>query len=99
MSELLLALTGVVLLLTVVAVVVLGRDHPPAWASRGGVRPEPAPDAPLVLPEHPGPDDVGRIAFHVRRRGYDPEEVHAVLDHLARRLPEEGPATGPAPRA
>lgn len=94
MSGLLLALTGAVLVLTVVAVVLLGRDRPPAWTSPRGVRPEPAPTAPLLLPEHPAPEDLRRLAFSVRRRGYDPAEVHAVLEHLARLLPPAEPDAG-----
>ena len=52
--------------------------------------------APLVLPERMTREDVERIAFSVRRRGYDPGEVHAVLDHLAQQLPSDGswPARG-----
>ncbi|MFF0904080.1 UNVERIFIED_CONTAM: DivIVA domain-containing protein [Kocuria sp. CPCC 205316] len=89
MTELLVVLSGLVLLLTVVGVVVLGRDRlaDRVAPARDGIAVGRAPDAPLVLPEHPTAEDLERIAFSVRRRGYDPAEVHAVLAHLADRLP------------
>jgi DivIVA domain-containing protein len=91
MTEILVVLSGLVLLLTVVGVVVLARD---------GIAVGRAPGAPLVLPEHPTAEDVERIAFSVRRRGYDPAEVHAVLAHLADRLPPpEDPPSRPVPGA
>ncbi|MFC4905208.1 hypothetical protein BJF77_14695 [Kocuria sp. CNJ-770] len=98
MTELFVVLTGLVLLLTVGGVLLLGRDRLSAWTApaRDGIRPERAPDAPLVLPEVLTREDVGRIAFSVRRRGYDPGEVHAVLDRLARQLPARDPGPGPA---
>ena len=101
MTELLLVLTGLVLLLTVVGVVVLGRDRVGGWGvlAHDGIVAERAPDAPLVLPERPTPADVERIRFSVRRRGYDPAEVHAVLAHLARRLPAEEPPSDPVREA
>lgn len=99
MTELLVVLAGLVLLLTVLGVVVLGRDRLCGWTgpAQDGISVERAPDAPLVLPERVTAADLDRIAFHVRRRGYDPEEVHAVLAHLARHLPEASSA--PVPRA
>jgi DivIVA domain-containing protein len=103
MSELLLALTAVVLFLTVVAVVVLGRERPPGWAAPwaaaagDGVRPERSSDSALVLPDPVAPEDLERVSFHVRRRGYDPHEVHAVLEHVARSLPAG--SAGQDPRA
>lgn len=101
MTELLVVLTGLVLLLTVVGVVVLGRDRLSGriGPARDGIAVERAPAAPLVLPEHPTRQDVERIAFSVRRRGYDPGEVHAVLAHLADRLPPEDPPSAGGPGA
>ncbi|MEX5298697.1 DivIVA domain-containing protein [Kocuria sp. CPCC 205292] len=101
MTEILMGLTGLVLLLTVVGVVVLGRDRlsDRVAPARDGIDAGRAPAAPLVLPEHPTAEDVGRIAFSVRRRGYDPAEVHAVLAHLADRLPPEDPPSRPVPGA
>ncbi|GAA1759434.1 DivIVA domain-containing protein [Kocuria aegyptia] len=102
MTELLVVLTGLVLLLTVAGVVVLGRDRLSDRVSpaRDGIDVGRAPDAPLVLPEHPTAADVERIAFSVRRRGYDPAEVRAVLAHLADRLPPpEDPPSRPVPGA
>jgi DivIVA domain-containing protein len=98
MTELFVVLTGLVLLLTVSGVVLLGRDRFSAWTApaRDGIRAERAPDAPLVLPEVMTREDVGRIAFSVRRRGYDPGEVHAVLERLARQLPDRDPGSAPA---
>ncbi|WP_298583896.1 DivIVA domain-containing protein [uncultured Kocuria sp.] len=102
MTELLVVLTGLVLLLTVVGVVLLGRDRlaDRVAPARDGIDAGAAPAAPLVLPEHPTAEDVDRIAFSVRRRGYDPAEVHAVLAHLADRLPPpEDPPSRPVPGA
>lgn len=102
MTEILVVLTGLVLLLTVVGVVVLGRDRlaERVVPARDGIAVARAPGAPLVLPEHPTAEDVERIAFSVRRRGYDPAEVHAVLAHLADRLPPpEDPPSRPVPGA
>ncbi|MUN61640.1 DivIVA domain-containing protein [Kocuria sediminis] len=48
------------------------------------------------MPEVMTREDVGRIAFSIRRRGYDPGEVHAVLERLARQLPAQDPGPGPA---
>ena len=74
MTEILVVLSGLVLLLTVVGVVVLGRDRlaERVVPARDGIAVARAPGAPLVLPEHPTAEDVERIAFSVRRRGYDP---------------------------
>lgn len=98
MTELLVVLTGLVLLLTVVGVVLLGRDRLSGRVvpARDGIVVERAPGAPLVLPERMTREDVERIAFSVRRRGYDPGEVHAVLERLARQLPSDGSGPGPA---
>ena len=101
MSELLLTLSGLVLVATVVGVVLLGRDRLSGWTApaRDGIGAERAPDSPLVLPERLTAADVERIAFRVRRRGYDPGEVHAVLARLARQLPEEDPRSVPVRKA
>lgn len=102
MTELLVVLTGLVLLLTVLGVVVLGRDRlaERAGPARDGIAVGRAPAPPLVMPEHPTAQDVERIAFTVRRRGYDPAEVHAVLAYLADRLPPpEEPPSRPVPGA
>lgn len=91
MTELLVVLTGLVLLVTVVAVLVLGRDRLSGVAGPAGdgIGVERAPEAPLVLPERPTAEDLERIAFHVRRRGYDRQEVRDVLALVARQLPPE----------
>ncbi|MFE7632227.1 DivIVA domain-containing protein [Kocuria sp. NPDC057446] len=102
MTELLVVLTGLVMLLTVLGVVVLGRDRlaERVGPARDGIAVGRAPAPPLVLPERPTAQDVERIAFTVRRRGYDPAEVHAVLAHLADRLPPPAePPSGPVPGA
>ncbi|MFI7481051.1 DivIVA domain-containing protein [Kocuria sp. M1R5S2] len=99
MTELLVVLTGLVLLLTLVAVLVLGRDRLSAWSSPAadGIEVEPAPSAPLLLPERFTAEELEDVAFHVRRRGYDRGEVRAVLAAVARQLPpqERSPAAVP----
>jgi DivIVA domain-containing protein len=94
MTELLVVLTGLVLLLTVVAVLVLGRDGLAGRSAADGIVVEPAPSAPLVLPERFTAEDLEGVAFHVRRRGYDRREVRAVLAAVAGQLPpqEQPPA-------
>lgn len=96
MSELLVVLTGLVLLVTVVAVLVLGRDRLSGPAGPG-IEVERAPEAPLVLPERPTAEDLERVAFHVRRRGYDRREVRNVLALVARQLPPEGRSSAAVP--
>ena len=96
MTDLLVVLTGLVLLVTVVAVLVLGRDRL-SGPGGDGIRVERAPEAPLVLPERPTAQDLERIAFHVRRRGYDRREVRDVLALVARRLPPEGRSSTAVP--
>ena len=71
MSELLLMLSGLVLVATVVGVVLLGRDRLSGWTApaRDGIVAERAPGAPLVLPERLTAADVERIALFLDMDG------------------------------
>lgn len=50
---------------------------------------EPTPSLPpVLLPDHPAAEDVGRIRFSLGLRGYRMDQVDEVLDRLAAALAE-----------
>ena len=71
-----------------------------AWFAAGGVRGRPAVEGepadgfdeppaqlpPVLLPEHPTPDDVDRIRFSLAFRGYRMDQVDQVLETLRDRI-------------
>ncbi|NJC23020.1 DivIVA domain-containing protein [Arthrobacter pigmenti] len=84
-----------ILIVGATAFFAVGRNragNAPASVREPGVVPglvEPTPTLPpVLLPENPTADDVGRIRFSLGLRGYRMDQVDEVLDRLASALEE-----------
>lgn len=99
MNFILVGVTVLVVLLTVTAVVSLGKGRllPVVWFAQDGIE-TPSPARPVLeLPETFTAENLRGIGFTVSRRGYDPAEVEAVLARIGDQLSVRGPVTdGPA---